>query len=374
MDVLLLKSYKLPHHLIASIAGCCENTIRSYFSEYEEGGLERLKQLNFYMPQSKLVGKKDEIKALFENEPPATLKQAAAAIEKLTGIKRSLSQIQKFLLGHGMKRRKVGSIPAKADTEKQKQFMHETMEPRLQEARENKRVVYFVDAAHFVLSYFLGFLWCFTRLFVKTAPGRQRFNVLGALNAVTHQLITVTNESYINAQSVCELLLKIAEQHANVPITLILDNARYQKCAIVTELAKSLNIELLYLPSYSPNLNLIERLWKFVKKKCLNSIYHENFLAFQTAILDLLNNLDQHKIELDTLLTLKFQTFPSISDNPSGLIPIQNKPSQPQEPLLERHTSRQKEKRKARTFRHCRYKMPNSIPYDQKNNAACIGA
>ena len=154
------------------------------------------------------------------------------------------------------------------------------MKPRLQEAKENKRVVYFIDAAHFVLAPFLGFLWCFVRVFIQAAPGRQRFNVLGALNAVTHQLITVTNESYINAQSVCELLRKIAEQQLNIPITLILDNARYQKCQLVAELAKQLNIELLYLPSYSPNLNLIERLWKFVKKTCLNNVYHENFIVF----------------------------------------------------------------------------------------------
>ena len=109
-------------------------------------------------------------------------------------------------------------------------------------------------------------MWCFERLFVKSGAGRQRFNVLGALNAVTHELITVTNDSYINAQSVCELLHKIAALGLTIPISLVLDNARYQKCALVFDLAQSLNIELLYLTTYSPNLNLIERLWKFVKK------------------------------------------------------------------------------------------------------------
>jgi hypothetical protein len=80
----------------------------------------------------------------------------------------------------------------------------------LEEAKVGKRAVFFVDAAHFVLGAYLGFLWCFERLFVKTGAGRQRFNVLAALNAVTHELITVTNETYINAQSVCELLHKLA--------------------------------------------------------------------------------------------------------------------------------------------------------------------
>ena len=94
-------------------------------------------------------------------------------------------------------------------------------------------------------------------------------NVLGALNAITHELIMVTNDTYINAQSVCELLRKIAALNLEMPITLVLDNARYQKCYLVQRLALSLNIELLYIPPYSPNLNLIERLWKFVNKKCL---------------------------------------------------------------------------------------------------------
>jgi transposase len=127
-------------------------------------------------------------------------------------------------------------------------------------------------------------LWCFERLFVKSGAGRQRFNVLGALNAVTHELITVTNDSYINAQSVCELLHKIAALGLTIPISLVLDNARYQKCALVFDLAQSLNIELLYLTTYSPNLNLIERLWKFVKKKCLYSVYYPDFSSFKFAI------------------------------------------------------------------------------------------
>ena len=103
--------------------------------------------------------------------------------------------------------------------------------------------------------------------------GRQRFNVLGALDAISHQLVTVTNHTYINAHSVCQLMQKLRLLTPERPIVLILDNARYQKCALVWLLASELNIELLYLPPYSPNLNLIERLWKFVKKKCLYSIY-----------------------------------------------------------------------------------------------------
>ena len=151
------------------------------------------------------------------------------------------------------------------------------------------------------------------RLFIKAPSGRQRFNVLGALNAITHRLILVTNDTYINAQSVCELLRQIAAVHVGLPVTLVLDNARYQKCGLVITLAASLNIELLYLPTYSPNLNLIERLWKFVKKSVLYCKYYEDFPSFKGAITNCLTraHLD-HRAELDSLLTLRFQTFSNV--------------------------------------------------------------
>ena len=106
-----------------------------------------------------------------------------------------------------------------------------------------RREVFFVDAAHFVWAAFLGYLWFWNRLFVSAPAGRKRFNVLGAINARTHQLITVTNNTYINAESVCELLRAIAEVGFQVPITLVLDNARYQHAKVVKELADSLGIE-----------------------------------------------------------------------------------------------------------------------------------
>lgn len=201
-------------------------------------------------------------------------------------------------------------IPAKADPEQQAVFLQDVLEPQLAEAKAGQRAVFFVDAAHFVLAAFLGYLWSVKRIFIQSPSGRQRFNVLGALNAVTHELITVTNDTYINAASVCELLHKLADLHLDVPITLVLDNARYQKCDLVQTTAKGLNIELCFLPPYSPNLNLIERLWKFVKKECLYSEYYTDFTKFKTAIRDCLGQTHTtHKDALDSLLTLRFQTF-----------------------------------------------------------------
>ncbi len=84
------------------------------------------------------------------------------------------------------------------------------LEPRLEQAKAGQRTIFFVDAAHFVLGAYLGWFWCFARVVVRAPSGRQRFNVLGALHAITHQLMTVTNESYINAISVWFSLLMTA--------------------------------------------------------------------------------------------------------------------------------------------------------------------
>ncbi len=201
-------------------------------------------------------------------------------------------------------------IPAKADPEAQAAYLHETLEPRLAEAQAGKRAVFFVDAAHFVLAPFLGFLWSLTRVFIKAPAGRQRFNVLGALNALTHELIIVTNDTYITAASLCALLEKLAALNLTVPITVFLDNARYQKCTLVKAVAARVNIELCYLPAYSPNLNLIERVWKFVKKQTLYSKYYADFAAFKAAIETCLHEMPTtHRATLDSLLTLRFQTF-----------------------------------------------------------------
>jgi transposase len=156
--------------------------------------------------------------------------------------------------------------------------------------------------------------WAFSgrepRLFIQAPSGHQRFNVLGALNTITHQVFTVTNQTYITAVQVCEVLTQLAALERGVPLTVVLDTARYQRGRRVLEHTASLGIELLFLPPYSPNLNLIERFWKFVKKHYLYSKYYEKFEPFKQAISDCLAvTSTKYKNELKSLLTLNFQSF-----------------------------------------------------------------
>jgi transposase len=171
-------------------------------------------------------------------------------------------------------------------------------------------VVLFLDAAHFVQSAFLGSIWSFTRLFIQTSSGRQRWNVLGALDAVSRKVHTFCNDTYINSESVCCFLKQLRSTYGALAITIFLDNARYQRCKLVMEVAKSLNITLMFLPSYSPNLNLIERFWKFVKKKALYSKYYDNFDLFKKSINDCItDSIVNDKTELLSLLSWNFQLF-----------------------------------------------------------------
>lgn len=196
----------------------------------------------------------------------------------------------------------------------QREFLTTQLQPALNAAQAEQGHVFFVDAAHFVYGTFLCCLWSIARLFVRAASGRQRFNVLGAWHAVTRQLLAVTNTTVVNTETMCELLRKIAAERLVGPITVVLDNARYQRNKIVQSLAADLGIHLLYLPSYSPNLNLIERLWGFTKRQSVYGKYHANFASFRAAIEATLANLSTtHASKLKTLMTPVFQEFDDVS-------------------------------------------------------------
>ena len=314
MEVLYLKSQGLAHSDICRLTRICETTLTTYLHQYQEGGVERLKEQHYQGQANALLPHAASLAAHFQEHPPATSAEAQQVIAELTGIQRSPTQVRAFLKRLGLRYRKVGSVPGKAATpEKQAEqdtFQHQGLEPRLAEAQAGQRTVLFMDAAHFVQGAVLGLLWCFGRLFIASPSGRQRFNVLGALNAVTHEMLTFTNETYITAESVCQLLTQMAARYAGTAITVVLDNARYQHCALVMAHAQALGIELLFLPAYSPHLNLIERYWRFVRKQCLYSKYYADFASFKQALIHCIQTVHtEHRQELETLLTWNFQSF-----------------------------------------------------------------
>jgi len=173
--------------------------------------------------------------------------------------------------------------------------------------------VWFVDAAHFTMLTGLGWFWSVLVCWVRSMSGRKRHSVLGALNALTLQMITVTTDKTVNSATMGELLLKLHDAAAGMAsrVVVILDNARYQHCRAVTDLAGELGITLEFLPGYSPHLNLIERVWKFIRKTALNDHWFADFKLWSKAIDDCVLDMNngKHADALKSLLTWNFQSF-----------------------------------------------------------------
>jgi transposase len=122
MEVLWLKSQGLPHKQISKLSGACDSAVTKYLRLYRQGGLDEVRKVNFYRPQSELEKHRDSIEQYFREHPVASIAEAVAKIEALTGIRRGKTQVSVFLKKLGMRHRKVGSVPAGADPDKQEEF------------------------------------------------------------------------------------------------------------------------------------------------------------------------------------------------------------------------------------------------------------
>lgn len=142
MEAVFLKSQKLSNETICVIMGISGNTLRNYLKDYQEGGIEKLKEIKFNQPKSELEKHRETLEECFRKTPPATINEAVNRIETITGIKRSPTQVRKFLTGMGMRCLKVGAIPAKADPDVQAEYKSQKLEPRLEEAKAGTRAVF----------------------------------------------------------------------------------------------------------------------------------------------------------------------------------------------------------------------------------------
>jgi transposase len=168
-----------------------------------------------------------------------------------------------------------------------------------------------VDACHPVWG--LDLLYCCwllvgQRHYVGVGDGRKRLNILGAYSPDDHDYVDLrlTKDNITGEQFVKLLEALLAKHPGTERFILYLDNARYYSKPVVKEwLSRHRQFHPVSLPAYSPNLNLIERLWKFLRKKALNR-WHETFEAMQGAVAEVLDHLDRYHPELDSLMTEEF--------------------------------------------------------------------
>lgn len=313
MEALHLRSLGKSYSDITTIIGCSRTSVYRWLTIYLEEGIEGLKSIEYNRAEGALEPHRQSLEEYFKNNPPASIREASVRIKERTGVERSERVVREFLRSLGMSYRKTGRVPGKADRQAQEEFKKKSLEPRLEEATQGQREVYFTDASHFVWQGFVGYLWCFVKIWFGSPTGRKRFSVIGALNAITHEVLCICTDGCVSAWTVIDLLWTLRRRFllTGIPITVVLDNASYQRCYLVQFTARLMGIELLFLPPYSPNLNLIERFWKLVKKKVIATKDYATFEDFCGAIESFTKQAHiTHKEELRTLLTLRFQTLP----------------------------------------------------------------
>ncbi len=295
---------------VGVMTGCCRNFVRDLIHKYNKEGLESVLEIK---PQTGRPGKiapyLNEIDTALEKAVPKCSSEAMSIIEKTSGVKISVSYARQLLHKLGYSFRKLQPIPGKADADKQAEWIKD-MQPVMEEAKEGKRKLFFMDAAHFTLEAFLCHVWCKEPLYLRSGAGRNRFNVLGCINPFTFDFIESHSMVYVNAEQVKEFLVKVRNASGEIPVSIVLDNARYQHCNVVKEKAAELNIELIFLPPYSPNLNIIERLWKYTRRYVLAGKHFASPADFHEALRYFFEDDFNNQISgLSSLLTLNFQSF-----------------------------------------------------------------
>ena len=302
MEVLRLAAHGLKRPDIVRLSGLSRASVQRRLDEYRDGGLDAVTRWNYKGSSSPLGKHATDLKTHFEKHPPATVAEARRVIEEKTGVRRGLTQVRLFLKKTGLGGSQGPRHPRQSRPGRPKAI------PRWDVA----------TPAETGPRGYLAYLWCFVRWVVPTGAGRQRYSVLGALDAVTRTLICQTTTGSVNQQTAAALIWKLREAHPKGPISVILDNARYQHAPFVKMAAAWQKVDLVYLPPYSPNLNLIERVWKFVKKTALANRDFPDFSAFQKSIDSTLDGLaSTHKAAMTTLLTHKFETLHPSSIRPA---------------------------------------------------------
>jgi transposase len=321
---ILLSTGKQPQH-VASILNMGLSTVYKFRKALNSASsAEEITSLFQMKPgcgrKSKAGNAASDIKEEIEHGVYSCLRDIQSMISNKFKIVLSLSATARCLAALEIKRFKAASFPAKANPQLQKTFYDETLHPLMNKAKRGKIHLLFMDGSHFVMgSDFLGYIYGTARRFTHSHSGRQRYNVLGALDYVTKKILTVTNAKYLTATEVITMLNKIAAFYGTgKPIRVVLDNARYQKCEAVTqtlnELQKTFDIDLVFLPSYSPNLNLVERIWRFVKTEIRSKYTSEvDFSTFCTTIDDVIaSTTGSSKKHIDSLIGEKVQLYNSL--------------------------------------------------------------
>jgi len=287
-----------------------DETIRNYMKRYQSGGVKALLKDDYKGFIGKLSD--EEIKLLdshLQQETYLKVQDIVSYVKKVFKIEYTISGMTDLLhrLDYSYKKPKV--VPGKADRKAQENFIRSYK--RIKAVKGENDPIYFMDGVHPQHNTIAAYGWIKKGVEkeIKSNTGRQRLNINGAIN-IENQKVSVHYAKSVNAQSTIVLFKKLEAANKKAgKIYVICDNARYYRSKLVKKYLKKSKIKLKFLPPYSPNLNLIERLWKHFKKIILYNKYYESFNEFELACKTFFKNIKMHKNEISSLLRDNFQLF-----------------------------------------------------------------
>lgn len=300
---------------VAKILLLDEVTLRRYVEKFKTKGIDGLLEYHYVGGQSQLnILQQNELKNYLKINTQTRAKDIVSYIKKQYGISYSTIGTTKLIHRLGFSYKKPKIIPGKADRIKQEIFLTKYQEVKSKLTLNDQ--IYFLDSTHPTHNTTPSYGWILkgkeNDKFIKTNTGRERLNLNGALNLSNHSAV-VLEEKTVNSKATIHLLKRLSKVHPTGKIYLILDNASHHHSKVVTLwLKKHRRIKTVFLPPYSPNLNLIERLWRFFHMKVTNNHYFETYDEFRKTSLRFFRNLDYYKEELSTLMTDNFQLIPNL--------------------------------------------------------------
>lgn len=281
-----------------------EDTLSNYIKKYKEGGFSRLLKTLHHgskplLNQAQMAELCDE---LDQNMHLTTL-SVRDFVQKSFGIKYSQSGMNNLLQKLGFTYKKPKLVPANADEQAQDEFLEHYIE--FMDNKSANELVFFVDGVHPQHNSLPGYGWIRQGKDreLKSNTGRSRINIHGAMNAETFETTIVASESNIDYESTIELFTQLQTLYPSAKkIHVILDNARYHYSKKVREFVSKSRINLVYLPSYSPELNLIERLWKVFKKNVIYNKFYEKYGSFKDACFGFFANQKKYLGQITSIM------------------------------------------------------------------------
>jgi transposase len=297
---------------IAQVLLVDDSTIRRWLQVYRDKGFDGLARCLYQGSEGNLTQEQREsLSKHLEDKVYLTAKEVSNYVQARYGVSFTPKGMTNLLHRLGFTYRKPKHVPGKADAGAQEAFLEKYQEIKENKAPEDR--IWFVDGVHPLHNSQPAYGWLKKGFDYTLASntGRQRININGAYNLEEHKVV-IEESGCINAQSTIKLFVKILKAQPQGIIHLVLDNARYYRSRLVQEfLMDHPRIHLQFLPPYSPNLNVIERLWHFFKKKTLYNKYYEHFAHFRRSCLEFFKNIRIYHKELCSLMTDNFQVIPA---------------------------------------------------------------